>query len=214
MGIKPVASIVAAGSHYAPLSNETRCHEAQCNLLRSAGLAPPARSRCGASCVMWLLLAKPADAFLIYYDGDKLAARRVAAGASEATLLLFGAGGGVVRRNAGNSVLATQTQKQPPFKTRFILSVALNPGGGAGVAVLGLWPLDLGLRSSGRVALAVACDRSERRGSRRASSAIINPPAAWCRPCWGRGRRSAAPRFGRHQQRIRQACCQRAALRC
>lgn len=51
----------------------------------------------------------------------------------EATLLLFGALGGWLGALAAQQLFRHKTQKQP-FKTWFILSVALNL-----VAVLGLW---------------------------------------------------------------------------
>lgn len=80
---------------------------------------------------MWLLLANLLT-FLIY-GGDKLAARKGWRRVPEATLLLFGALGGWLGALAAQQLFRHKTQKQP-FKTWFILSVALNL-----VAVLGLW---------------------------------------------------------------------------
>ncbi|TQI85089.1 uncharacterized membrane protein YsdA (DUF1294 family) [Serratia marcescens] len=131
-GYKPVASILAQVHTTRPLSNEKPvamklnviCYALLCLALVASlfSLHPV---------WMWLLLANLLT-FLIY-GGDKLAARKGWRRVPEATLLLFGALGGWLGALAAQQLFRHKTQKQP-FKTWFILSVALNL-----VAVLGLW---------------------------------------------------------------------------
>ncbi|EMB2346821.1 DUF1294 domain-containing protein [Serratia ureilytica] len=80
---------------------------------------------------MWLLSANLLT-FLIY-GGDKLAAHKGWRRVPETTLLLFGALGGWLGALLAQQLFRHKTQKQP-FKTWFILSVALNLA-----AVLWLW---------------------------------------------------------------------------
>ena len=131
-GYKPVASIVAQVHTTRPLSNENP-DAMKLNVICYAllGLALVASLFSLHPVWMWLLLANLLT-FLIY-GGDKLAARKGWRRVPEATLLLFGALGGWLGALAAQQLFRHKTQKQP-FKTWFILSVALNL-----VAVLGLW---------------------------------------------------------------------------
>lgn len=131
-GYKPVASIVAQVRTTRPLSNE-KPDAMKLNVICYAllGLALVASLFSLHPVWMWLLLANLLT-FLIY-GGDKLAARKGWRRVPEATLLLFGALGGWLGALAAQQLFRHKTQKQP-FKTWFILSVALNL-----VAVLGLW---------------------------------------------------------------------------
>ncbi|CVB03178.1 Protein of uncharacterised function (DUF1294) [Serratia marcescens] len=131
-GYKPVASIVAQVHTTRPLSNE-KPDAMKLNVICYAllGLALVASLFSLHPVWMWLLLANLLT-FLIY-GGDKLAARKGGRRVPEATLLLFGALGGWLGALAAQQLFRHKTQKQP-FKTWFILSVALNL-----VAVLGLW---------------------------------------------------------------------------
>lgn len=131
-GYKPVASIVAQVHTTRPLSNK-KPDAMKLNVICYAllGLALVASLFSLHPVWMWLLLANLLT-FLIY-GGDKLAARKGWRRVPEATLLLFGALGGWLGALAAQQLFRHKTQKQP-FKTWFILSVALNL-----VAVLGLW---------------------------------------------------------------------------
>jgi len=131
-GYKPVASILAQVHTTRPLPNE-KPDVMKLNVICYAllGLALVASLFSLHPVWMWLLLANLLT-FLIY-GGDKLAARKGWRRVPEATLLLFGALGGWLGALAAQQMFRHKTQKQP-FKTWFILSVALNL-----VAVLGLW---------------------------------------------------------------------------
>ncbi len=131
-GYKPVASILAQVHTTRPLSNEKPV-VMKLNVICYAllGLALVASLFSLHPVWMWLLLANLLT-FLIY-GGDKLAARKGWRRVPEATLLLFGALGGWLGALAAQQLFRHKTQKQP-FKTWFILSVALNLA-----AVLGLW---------------------------------------------------------------------------
>ncbi|BEM32353.1 cyanate transport [Serratia marcescens] len=131
-GYKPVASILAQVHTTRPLSNEKPV-AMKLNVICYAllGLALVASLFSLHPVWMWLLLANLLT-FLIY-GGDKLAARKGWRRVPEATLLLFGALGGWLGALAAQQLFRHKTQKQP-FKTWFILSVALNLA-----AVLGLW---------------------------------------------------------------------------
>ncbi|BEO79954.1 cyanate transport [Serratia marcescens] len=131
-GYKPVASILAQVHTTRPLSNETPV-AMKLNVICYAllGLALVASLFSLHPVWMWLLLANLLT-FLIY-GGDKLAARKGWRRVPEATLLLFGALGGWLGALAAQQLFRHKTQKQP-FKTWFILSVALNLA-----VVLGLW---------------------------------------------------------------------------
>ena len=83
------------------------------------------------SIAMWFLLTNVLT--WLIYGIDKLAARKAWSRIPESTLLTFGLLGGWPGAIAGQQCFRHKTQKQP-FKTWFILSVALNL-----VAVLGLW---------------------------------------------------------------------------
>ena len=131
-GYKSVASILTQVHTTRPLSNEKPV-AMKLNVICYAllGLALVASLFSLHPVWMWLLLANLLT-FLIY-GGDKLAARKGWRRVPEATLLLFGALGGWLGALAAQQMFRHKTQKQP-FKTWFILSVALNL-----VAVLGLW---------------------------------------------------------------------------
>lgn len=131
-GYKPVASILAQVHTTRPLSNEKPV-AMKLNVICYAllGLVLVASLFSLHPVWMWLLLANLLT-FLIY-GGDKLAARKGWRRVPEATLLLFGALGGWLGALAAQQLFRHKTQKQP-FKTWFILSVALNLA-----AVLGLW---------------------------------------------------------------------------
>jgi len=131
-GYKPVASILAQVHTTRPLSNEKPV-AMKLNVICYAllGLALVASLFSLYPVWMWLLLANLLT-FLIY-GGDKLAARKGWRRVPEATLLLFGALGGWLGALAAQQLFRHKTQKQP-FKTWFILSVALNLA-----VVLGLW---------------------------------------------------------------------------
>lgn len=131
-GYKPVASAVAQVHTTRPLSNE-KPDAMKLNVICYAllGLALIASLFSPHPVWMWLLSANLLT-FLIY-GGDKLAARKGGRRVPEATLLLFGALGGWLGALAAQQLFRHKTQKQP-FKTWFILSVALNLA-----AVLGLW---------------------------------------------------------------------------
>jgi uncharacterized membrane protein YsdA (DUF1294 family) len=131
-GYKPVASILAQVHTTRPLPNE-KPDVMKLNVICYAllGLALIASLFSLHPVWMWLLLANLLT-FLIY-GGDKLAARKGWWRVPEVTLLLFGALGGWLGALAAQQLFRHKTQKQP-FKTWFILSVALNL-----VAVLGLW---------------------------------------------------------------------------
>ncbi|BEM42484.1 cyanate transport [Serratia marcescens] len=131
-GYKPVASILAQVHTTRPLSNEKPV-AMKLNVICYAllGLALVASLFSLHPVWMWLLLANLLT-FLIY-GGDKLAARKGWRRVPEATLLLFGALGGWLGALAAQQLFRHKTQKQP-FKTWFILSVALNLA-----VVLGLW---------------------------------------------------------------------------
>ncbi len=131
-GYKPVASILAQVHTTRPLSNEKPV-AMKLNVICYAllGLALVASLFSLHPVWMWLLLANLLT-FLIY-GGDKLAARKGWRRVPEATLLLFGALGGWLGALAAQQLFRHKTQKQP-FKTWFILSVALNLA-----VVMGLW---------------------------------------------------------------------------
>ncbi|BEN53696.1 cyanate transport [Serratia marcescens] len=131
-GYKPVASILVQVHTTRPLPNE-KPDVMKLNVICYAllGLVLVASLFSLHPVWMWLLLANLLT-FLIY-GGDKLAARKGWRRVPEATLLLFGALGGWLGALAAQQLFRHKTQKQP-FKTWFILSVALNL-----VAVLGLW---------------------------------------------------------------------------
>lgn len=131
-GYKSVASILAQVHTTRPLPNE-KPDVMKLNVICYAllGLALVASLFSLHPVWMWLLLVNLLT-FLIY-GGDKLAARKGWRRVPEATLLLFGALGGWLGALAAQQLFRHKTQKQP-FKTWFILSVALNL-----VAVLGLW---------------------------------------------------------------------------
>ncbi len=131
-GYKSVASILTQVHTTRPLSNEKPV-AMKLNVICYAllGLALVASLFSLHPVWMWLLLANLLT-FLIY-GGDKLAARKGWRRVPEATLLLFGALGGWLGALAAQQLFRHKTQKQP-FKTWFILSVALNLA-----VVLGLW---------------------------------------------------------------------------
>lgn len=131
-GYKPVASILAQVHTTRPLSNEKPV-AMKLNVICYAllGLALVASLFSLHPVWMWLLLANLLT--FLTYGGDKLAARKGWRRVPEATLLLFGALGGWLGALAAQQLFRHKTQKQP-FKTWFILSVALNLA-----VVLGLW---------------------------------------------------------------------------
>lgn len=131
-GYKPVAYVAVRVHTTRPLPNE-RPDVMKLNVICYAllGVALLASLFSLHPVWMWSLLANLLT-FLIY-GGDKLAARKGWRRVPEATLLLFGALGGWLGALAAQQLFRHKTQKQP-FKTWFILSVALNL-----VAVLGLW---------------------------------------------------------------------------
>ena len=131
-GYKPVAYVATRVHTTRPLPNE-KPDVMKLNVICYAllGLALIASLFSLHPVWMWLLLANLLT-FLIY-GGDKLAARKGWRRVPEATLLLFGALGGWLGALAAQQLFRHKTQKQP-FKTWFILSVALNL-----MAVLGLW---------------------------------------------------------------------------
>ena len=131
-GYKPVASAAAQVHTTRPLSHE-KPNAMKLNVICYAllGLALIASLFSPHPVWMGLLLANLLT-FLIY-GGDKLAARKGWRRVPETTLLLFGALGGWLGALLAQQLFRHKTQKQP-FKTWFILSVALNLA-----AVLGLW---------------------------------------------------------------------------
>ncbi|CAI0963155.1 DUF1294 domain-containing protein [Serratia entomophila] len=81
--------------------------------------------------MMWLLLANVLT--LVIYGWDKLAAIKAWQRVPEVTLLLLGLAGGWLGALVAHQLFRHKTQKQP-FKTWFVLSVALNLA-----ATLALW---------------------------------------------------------------------------